>query len=571
MAIITIQGAEERRRHVHYEVDTKLPPIGAGGMGQVMRGVLVDEATGVRRDAAVKFLFDDLPDNAIERSRREASIRISNENLVEMFGFIEVETTDASGARHTRYHVASELLRGVMLHDLMRGKTTDADGVELPFAADLYRQYSCDRLRFAVFIIRNVLSGVMALHDAGYIHRDIDPSNIMVTADGKVKLIDFGICKPLDPSAPADRHLTTTGQFMGKAAYAAPELVTGDVAHQNATTDLYAIGIMLFELITGHVPFDGATHDVLARQLKEDVPVKNIPDTFARKVVKKATEKKQEKRYASAAEFRVAVEQLSRNSVTPADRHTAAATPATGSAADVATLMGGGRKKALIGGAATAAVVVAVIIAVSGGSGATDAVGDASAGIPDKSVVEARRAEIADMIIDDMAISGPIDTITGMEIPTAGALIAKAREQLRSESTAGDGVALLRKVADRNMKSSAEALALLAALSSQSKTLDSTVIAATSAIFTTRDYTTANRLNSQALSLDADNYRANFEIGCDYISGKTRGVVDRDFDRAATHLVKSRKAAEAGGDAEFVAKIDEVIELLKSEGVEFPS
>ena len=305
MAILIIQGTEEKALGIHYEVDTSLPPIGAGGMGQVMRGVRVQN--NVRRAAAVKFLFDDLPESAIERSRREASVKISNENLVEMFGFIEMDTVDASGNVHKRYHVASELLNGVMLHDLLRGKTTDASGEEIPFAKELYRQYSCDRMRFAVYIIRNVLSGIMALHDAGYIHRDIDPSNIMITSDGKVKVIDFGICRRIGEGVDADRHLTSAGQFMGKAAYAAPELVTGDIAHQAETTDLYAIGIMFYELITGKVPFDGATHEVLAKQMKENVPVKNLADKYARKVIEKATAKKQDERYASAAEFRVAV------------------------------------------------------------------------------------------------------------------------------------------------------------------------------------------------------------------------------------------------------------------------
>lgn len=138
MALI-IQGAAERAQGIHYEVDTTLAPLGVGGMGQVYRGYRVDERTGVRRDAAVKFLFEDLPESAIERSRREASVIIKNENLVEMFGFIEVDETDAAGQVHRRYHVASELLDGVGLYDLLRGKTTDAAGEEIPFAQDMYR------------------------------------------------------------------------------------------------------------------------------------------------------------------------------------------------------------------------------------------------------------------------------------------------------------------------------------------------------------------------------------------------------------------------------------------------
>ena len=107
----------------------------------------------------------------------------------------------------------------------------------------------------------------MALHDKGYIHRDLDPSNIMITSDRKIKIIDYGIAKQLSTLTTQDQQLTTAGQFMGKATYASPELVVGDVVHQNETTDIYAIGIMLFQFIVGHVPFEGATHEVLEMQL----------------------------------------------------------------------------------------------------------------------------------------------------------------------------------------------------------------------------------------------------------------------------------------------------------------
>lgn len=558
-----IQGAEEKRLRVHYEVDTSRPPIGAGGMGQVMRGVRVDEATGATREAAIKFLFDDLPESAIERTRREASVRINNENLVEMFGFIEVETTDGAGNTHKRYHVASELLRGVMLHDLMRGKTTDADGEEMEFARELYRQYSCDRLRFAVLIARKILSGVMALHDAGYIHRDIDPSNVMITADGKVKLIDFGICKKLDALGTDDRHLTTAGQFMGKAAYAAPELVMGDVAHQTESTDLYAVGILFYELLTGHVPFDGPTHEVLARQLKEDVPVKDIADKFARKIVQKATAKKQEQRYATAAEFRADVEKLSRTSISAGGGGTN-----PGETVKISTPTPRNKKGIIIGAAAAVVVAIAVCAAVFMGN-KSDEEEALAAQAEQERLIEARRAEIADMILDTMSLQGETDSITGMEIPTAGALISQAREQLIA-GEAPRGKALLERVAAKKMKSSAEALALLAALNSRSQTLDTVTIMATEALFP-KDYRKAHELNEQALALDATNYRALYELALDYMAGEARGVVDRDLEKTARFLVDARKSAQSAGDEDFLRHIDVPLDILKSEGVTIPA
>lgn len=554
MAILIIQGAEEKALGIHYEVDTSLPPIGAGGMGQVMRGVRVQN--NVRRAAAVKFLFDDLPESAIERSRREASVKISNENLVEMFGFIEMDTVDASGNVHKRYHVASELLNGVMLHDLLRGKTTDASGEEIPFAKELYRQYSCDRMRFAVYIIRNVLSGIMALHDAGYIHRDIDPSNIMITSDGKVKVIDFGICRRIGEGVDADRHLTSAGQFMGKAAYAAPELVTGDIVHQAETTDLYAIGIMFYELITGKVPFDGATHEVLAKQMKEKVPVKNVADKYARKVIEKATAKKQDERYASAAEFRVAVEQLSRHSVSAGK--TASPQKAVKSDSKEHKL---GKKTLIVAAAAMAVLVIGIVIGLRDGS---DDEAEKLAQQERERMIEARKAELADMIIDDLSLEAQTDSLTGQSIPTAGLLIDKARKQLSSVSTASEGVATLRRVADRGMKSSAEALAVLASLNLRSQTLDPAILAATDSLFV-KDFAKAHELNNAALALDSANYHALYEMALDYMAGDARGVVERDIAKASAMLEHARANAELAGDKAFVARIDEPLRQLKPE------
>ena len=309
MSIIILQGEQERRDNISYEVDTDSTPLGVGGMGQVFRGTRVDHNTGSRQPVAIKFLFDDLSQGVIERARREASIQINSENLVKMYGFIEVE--GPGGAMH--YHVVSELLEGVMLADLINGKTTDNNGNIVPYANELYNRSQNDREGFAAIIVKSVLSGIMAMHDKHYIHRDIDPSNIMVTADGNVKLIDYGIAKQIKTINTQDKALTSTGQFMGKAAYAAPELVTGDVPHQNETTDIYAIGIMLYQLLTGRLPFEGADHEVLQMQMKSKPNLQLIPNKELRKVVDKATAKKQADRYISAAEFRVDLERNERH------------------------------------------------------------------------------------------------------------------------------------------------------------------------------------------------------------------------------------------------------------------
>ena len=82
MAIIRLQSEVEKRKGVYYQLDSNDEPIGAGGMGQVFKGLCVDERTGATRHVAIKFMYDDLPPQALERARREASIQLRNDNLV---------------------------------------------------------------------------------------------------------------------------------------------------------------------------------------------------------------------------------------------------------------------------------------------------------------------------------------------------------------------------------------------------------------------------------------------------------------------------------------------------------
>lgn len=310
MASYRIQGRAERRAGIHYEFDPDEEPLGEGGMGKVFRGLRVDDASGSTRQVAIKFMFDDLPPSVIERARREASIQLRHENLVEMLGFIDTEETTPLGEVTHHYHVVSELLEGVMLDDLLQGKLNDRRGNPVAMAQKLYHDYQHDTYRFATHIVRSVLSGLMTLHDAGFIHRDIDPTNIMVTTAGQVKLIDFGIAKQMRSLTTGDKSLTVAGAFMGKPEYAAPELVLGDIKNQDQTTDIYAVGILLFQCIVGHPPFEGDRADVLQMQLHSKMPLHLIRNSDMRRVIATATEKSRAKRYQSAAEFRVALDHL---------------------------------------------------------------------------------------------------------------------------------------------------------------------------------------------------------------------------------------------------------------------
>lgn len=311
MHIQKLQGDAEKREGIYYEFDAESNPLGEGGMGRVFKGCRVVEQTGARTPVAIKAMYENIPEKLIERARREATIQLDSENLIRMYGFVETVTVDETNGRATsHYHVIMELLEGVTLDELLRGVATDRQGREIPFARELYAMYMQHRDRAVVRIVKCILSGIMALHDKGFIHRDIDPTNIMITRDEKIKLIDFGICKQMITLASQDKMLTVSGAFMGKVHYAAPELVIGDVAHQNETTDIYAIGILLFQLYTGHLPFFGSNDEVLQANLHKKLPLRDIARRDLRRIVGKATQKAQAKRYASAAEFRVDLEHL---------------------------------------------------------------------------------------------------------------------------------------------------------------------------------------------------------------------------------------------------------------------
>lgn len=533
MPLIYIQGEEEKQRRIHYEVDPSLPSLGEGGMGQVLKGVQVNEANGVRRDVAIKFLFEDLPAHAIERARREASIQISNENLVEMFGFIEVVENPESARPIKRFHVVSELLQGVMLFDLLNGKTTDKNGQEVPFAQELYQKYQSDRFGFAVFIVKNILSGLMALHDKGYIHRDLDPSNIMITTDRKVKIIDFGIAKRLDTLNTQDQQLTSTGQFIGKAAYAAPELVLGDVHNQDKTTDIYAVGIMLFQFITGTLPFEGTMAELIKKQLNEKIPLKLIPYKAVRNIVAKATAKKQADRYQSAAEMRVDLEHLSKADAVPS------ATSAGQVVASLADVKSG--KGKMIGIAAGAVVVLGIIVAfVLGGSS------------------EPKPEPVVDQKTE----------VVAEKAPDAGKMVADAVKQLNDPTTVVDGIKQLTEVADKygNQKEAADGIALLAALTQPNdveyNSQEILRLRAVTAEIITRDIDKAHAYAEQAVKANPESYKALYELAIDYSCGGSRMNGEPDFSKAQDLFAKGLEYAKKKGDQEYIDLFTERIDFV---------
>ena len=303
-----LQGEDEKRNGIYFEYDPYSKPIGEGGMGVVYKGFRVNASTGVRQVVAIKAMKDGLPDEVYGRACREANIRLKNDNLVEMIGLISTIEQERGGRSIRRYYVISEFLNGVVLTDLLKGNFKNHDGIEIPFAKQLYTDYITDRESTAVEIVKRVLAGIMALHDRKYIHRDIDPSNIMVTTEGNLKIIDFGIAKYVGELGTQDNLRTSTGKFIGKAEYASPELVLGDVRNQHFTTDIYAIGIFFYQLLVGDLPFSGSQYDIMQAQLNKSIPIRKVHYNEYRSIIKKATAKTQSERYQSCIEMRLAID-----------------------------------------------------------------------------------------------------------------------------------------------------------------------------------------------------------------------------------------------------------------------
>jgi serine/threonine-protein kinase len=504
MPIIKLQSDFEKQQGIFYEYDSSDTPLGEGGMGKVYKGWRVDMRSGQRREVAIKFLYSDLPPHVIARARREASVQLRNDSLIEMLGFIELHGQDVVGQSVVRYHVVSEFLHGVNLDAVLNGKVTDYKGEIIPFAQELYGKYLNDPYHFAILIIRNLLSGLMALHDAGYIHRDIDPSNIMVTADGHIKLIDFGIAKKIKGSNTKETSYTQAGQFIGKPKYAAPELVRGLIDMQGVSTDLYAVGILLYQLIVGSVPFDGEMAEVLEMQLTKQLPLHNLKQKAVREIVKTATQKKRSARFQSAAEFRVAVDKLA--ALTYPDKTF--------------------NPKLIIGGGVAAALLVGIIAMVSHRSSSDS---------------------------DSPAIA-PIENIS----------YEKAATMLRIENLASDGFAMLKQLAEQD---DAQALFLLSRLYFKSGE-ESDITNTTDSLEEVRqwlginiDNARAHSLLVKAVNLNQSDYHAEYELGCDYKSN-LRGTT-RQTDSAYIYLSDALKKANINNDREYIDKITDKMSNLQ--------
>jgi eukaryotic-like serine/threonine-protein kinase len=258
--------------------------IGRGGMADVFEGV--DLRLG--RKIAIKLLKSDLANDENFESRfaqeAQASAKMAHPTIVRIYDAGEEISTDSNGNQRKTPFIVMEYVKGKLLRDLMHDrKLTTAE---------------------AVGFAKGVLTALEYSHKAGIIHRDIKASNIMITDEGQVKVMDFGIARAISDSSATQAH---TSGIVGTAQYFSPEQARGEAV--DARTDLYSTGVLLYEMLAGRPPFKGDTAVSVAYQhVSEKVtpPSEHNPELTPEldQVVLDALAKDREDRFQTAEEFR---------------------------------------------------------------------------------------------------------------------------------------------------------------------------------------------------------------------------------------------------------------------------
>ena len=247
--------------------------MGRGGMGRVYK--VVD--TKLKEELALKIIHPEIAaeERIIKRFGNELKMarKISHKNVCRMYHFEEDEGI---------HYLTMEFIRGESLKDMigMMGQLSPGQ---------------------ALSVVKQVCEGLAEAHKLGVVHRDLKPSNIMIDREGNARIMDFGIARSLKA-----KGITRTGTMIGTPEYMSPEQVEGLETDQRS--DLYSLGVILYEMVAGRIPFDGETPFSIALKHKSEKPQdprkinSQIPENIS-KMIMRCLEKDREKRYQTAGEL----------------------------------------------------------------------------------------------------------------------------------------------------------------------------------------------------------------------------------------------------------------------------
>lgn len=281
----------------HYQIGVR---IGAGGMGEVFRAT----DTKLNRDVALKIVPEAFAQDRdrMARFEREAQVlaSLNHPNIASIYGLEEQDGTRA---------LVLELVEGSTLSERMAAGPIS--------------------LREALSIAKQIVEALEAAHEVGIIHRDLKPANVIVTDDGQVKVLDFGLAKALEGGADSDDEVETSptlsfaatraGVILGTASYMSPEQARGHKADRRA--DIWSFGVVLFEMLSGNRLFTGDTpSDVLAQVLTVEPDWEALGGDVSpsiRKLVRRCLTRERKNRLQAIGDARIEIDDYLANPDSP--------------------------------------------------------------------------------------------------------------------------------------------------------------------------------------------------------------------------------------------------------------